>query len=153
MRKITPARNVAVNLLPWSFSITGSNFGNLTAFRAIFSHIFTAHAQERPLMNFRLTFWHHHLIPWSRFPYMARYFCDTRTFSHFSDDFCIGYAECPPYFYFRSSWPTDLESVSRDAHLAVTVSTKFEVDEPQSRFARLQSTRQFTQRDTHNQNV
>ena len=24
--------------------LTGSNFGNLTAFRAIFSHIFTAHA-------------------------------------------------------------------------------------------------------------
>ena len=36
--------------------LTGSNFGNLTAFRAIFSHIFTAHAQERPFMNFRLTF-------------------------------------------------------------------------------------------------
>ena len=33
--------------------LTGSNFGNLTAFRAIFSHIFTAHAQERPFMNFR----------------------------------------------------------------------------------------------------
>ena len=31
-------------------------FGNLTAFRAIFSHIFTVHAQERPLMNFRLKF-------------------------------------------------------------------------------------------------
>jgi len=29
--------------------LTGSNFGNLTAFRAIFSHIFTAHAQERPI--------------------------------------------------------------------------------------------------------
>ena len=39
-------------------------------------------------------------------------------------------AEGPPYFYFRSSWPrpTDLESGSRDAHLAVTVSTKFEID-------------------------
>jgi len=36
--------------------LTGSNFGNLTAFRAIFSHIFTAHAQEWPLMNFRLKF-------------------------------------------------------------------------------------------------
>ena len=36
--------------------LTGSIFGNLTAFRAIFSHIFTAHAQERPLMNFRLKF-------------------------------------------------------------------------------------------------
>ena len=36
--------------------LTGSNFGNLTAFRAIFSHIFTARAQERPFMNFRLKF-------------------------------------------------------------------------------------------------
>jgi len=36
--------------------LTGSNFGNLTAFMVIFSHIFTAHAQERPLMNFRLKF-------------------------------------------------------------------------------------------------
>jgi len=63
MRKITPARNVAVNLLPWmiflgdhDIQLTGSNFGNLTASRAIFSHIFTAHAQESPLMNFRLKF-------------------------------------------------------------------------------------------------
>jgi len=37
-------------------TITGSNFGNLAAFKAIFSNIFTAHAQERPLMNFRLKF-------------------------------------------------------------------------------------------------
>jgi len=36
--------------------LTGSNFGNLTAFRAIFSHIFTPHAQERPFMNFQLKF-------------------------------------------------------------------------------------------------
>ena len=33
--------------------LTGSNFGNLTAFRAIFNRIFTAHAQECPFMNFR----------------------------------------------------------------------------------------------------
>ena len=38
------------------FPLTGSNFGNLTAFRAIFSHIFTAHAQERPFMNLWLKF-------------------------------------------------------------------------------------------------
>jgi len=36
--------------------LTGSNFGNLTAFRAIFSHIFTVYAQERPFMNFQLKF-------------------------------------------------------------------------------------------------
>ena len=38
------------------FPLTGSDFGNLTAFMAIFSDIFTAHAQERPFMNFRLKF-------------------------------------------------------------------------------------------------
>ena len=67
--------------------LTGSKFANLTTFRAICSHIFTAHAWERPLMNFRLKFWHHHSIPWYRFRYRARYFGDTRTFSV---DFCIG---------------------------------------------------------------
>jgi len=36
--------------------LTASNLGNLTAFRAIFSHIFTAHAQKRLFMNFRLKF-------------------------------------------------------------------------------------------------
>jgi len=34
------------------FPISASNFSKLTAFR-IFSHIFTAHAQKRRLMNFR----------------------------------------------------------------------------------------------------
>jgi len=38
------------------FPLTASNFGNLTAFRAIFSHVFTAHAQKRLFMNFRLKF-------------------------------------------------------------------------------------------------
>ena len=36
--------------------LTSSNFGNLTAFRAIFSHIFTAHTQKRLFVNFRLKF-------------------------------------------------------------------------------------------------
>jgi len=36
--------------------LTGSNFGNLTAFRPIFSYIFTVHAQEWPFMNFQLKF-------------------------------------------------------------------------------------------------
>jgi len=39
------------------FPLTASNFGNLTAFTAIFSHIFTAYdAQKRLFMNFRLKF-------------------------------------------------------------------------------------------------
>jgi len=38
------------------FSLTASTFGNLTAFRAIFSDIFTAHAQKRLFVNFRLKF-------------------------------------------------------------------------------------------------
>jgi len=36
------------------FPLTALNFGNLTALTAIFSHIFTAHAQKRLFMNFRL---------------------------------------------------------------------------------------------------
>jgi len=51
-----PSVRLSVCLSVRQTTITGSNFGNLTAFRAIFSHIFTAHAQERPLMNFRLKF-------------------------------------------------------------------------------------------------
>jgi len=70
-----------------NFPLTASNFGNLTAFRAIFRHIFTAHAQKRLLMKIWLKFWHHHSIPWHQFPYMAHYFGNLRTFSV---DFCIG---------------------------------------------------------------
>jgi len=36
------------------FPLIASNFGNLTAFRATFSHIFTAHAQKWLFMNFQL---------------------------------------------------------------------------------------------------
>jgi len=38
------------------FPLTASNFVNLTAFRANFSHIFTTHAQKRLFVNFRLKF-------------------------------------------------------------------------------------------------
>jgi len=66
--------------------LAGSNFSNMTAFRAIFRYICTAHAQKRLFMNFQFKFWHHHSIPWPRFPYGARYFRDLMTFSV---DFCI----------------------------------------------------------------
>jgi len=45
------------------FPLTASNFGNPTAFRAIFSHMFTAHAQKRLFMSFRLKLGHHRSIP------------------------------------------------------------------------------------------
>jgi len=38
------------------FPLIASNFGNLTALMAIFSHIFTVHAQTRLFTNFRLKF-------------------------------------------------------------------------------------------------
>jgi len=103
------------------FLLRASNFGYLAPFMAIwhlycdFSYIFTAHAQKRLYVSFRLKFLYRHPIPWPRFPYGERYFGDLKTFSV---DFCIRYVECAPYFYFRSTWPTDLESVSRVSPLA-----------------------------------
>ena len=46
----------------------------------------------------------------------------------FSVDFCILYAECPPYFYFRFVWPTDLKSIPNASTLTSIIPTKFEVD-------------------------
>jgi len=43
-------------------------------------------------------------------------------------DFCILYSECPPYFYFRFVWPTDLESIPYASTPMLIISTKFEVD-------------------------
>jgi len=54
-----------------------------------------------------------------------QYFGDLKTISV---DFCIRYAESPPYFYFRSTWPTDLESVSYILPLTMKIFTKFEAD-------------------------
>jgi len=54
------ALNVAINLFTTivlgdhDFLLIASNFGNLTAFRALFSHIFTTHQQKRLFMNFWL---------------------------------------------------------------------------------------------------
>ena len=92
-----------------------------------FLAIFSLCMPRNGYMNFQLKFWHQHLLPWPRFPFRARYLAiwgrfllifalDKLNVRHISTSFI------------RSSWPTDLESVSRDAHLAVTVSTKFEVD-------------------------
>jgi len=46
----------------------------------------------------------------------------------FAVDFCILYAECPPYFYFRFAWPTDPESIPHASTPTSIIPTKFEVD-------------------------
>ena len=46
----------------------------------------------------RQKFRHRHSIRRLRFPVRVQNFSDLATFSV---DFCILYAECPPYFYFR----------------------------------------------------
>jgi len=57
-----------------------SNFSKLTAFRRIFSHIFTAHAQKRLLMNFRLKLW--------PFDFLTPIFLWGTIFRRFEDVFC-----------------------------------------------------------------
>jgi len=47
------------------FPLAALNFGNLTAFMAMLSRIFTAHAQKWVYMNFLLNFWHCSSIPWT----------------------------------------------------------------------------------------
>ena len=59
-------------------------------------------------MNFRCKFGQRRSIAWPRFLVRVQNFGDLATFFV---DFCILYAEYPPYFYFRLVWPTDLESI------------------------------------------
>ena len=47
-----------------------------------------------------------------------------------SVDFCIFYAECSPYFYFRFVWPIDLESIPHASTPTSTITTKFEAHTP-----------------------
>jgi len=76
-------------------------------------------------MNFRCKFRHHRSIRRPRFPFSARNFGDLTTLY---DNYCILYSECPPYFYFRFVWPTDLESIPHASTPTSIIPTKFEVD-------------------------
>jgi len=76
-------------------------------------------------MNFRCKFRHHRSIPRPRLPVRVQNFGDLATFSV---DYCILYSECPPYFYFRFVWPTDLESIPHASTATLIISTKFELD-------------------------
>jgi len=102
-----------------------SKVEHIVAFTAIFSNIWTAHAQKRLFMNFRCKFRHRRSIPLPRFPVGVQNFGDLATFSV---DFCISYAECPPYFYFRFVWATDLESTQHASTSTSIIHTKFEVN-------------------------
>jgi len=75
-------------------------------------------------MNFRYKFRHRRSIPRPRFPVRVQNFGDLATFSV---DYCILYSECPPYFYFRFVWPSDLESMPHASTLTLIIPTKFEV--------------------------
>ena len=112
-REITWSIKGNLNVLLQSFSTTSiyrtcSKVEHIVEFTAIFSNICTAHAQKRLFMNFRCKFRHRRSIRRPRFPVRVQNFGD---FATFSVDFCILYAEYPPYYYFRFLWPTDLESI------------------------------------------
>jgi len=71
--------------------------------------------------------WHRLSIRRPRFPIREQNFGD---FATFSVDFRILYAECPPYFYFRFVWPTDLESIPHASTPTSIIATKFEDPTP-----------------------
>jgi len=83
---------------PTSIYCTGLQKLSIYAFTATFSNICTAYAQTGLFVNFWCKFRHHRLNRRPRFFVRVQNFCDMATFSV---DFCILYAECLPYFYFR----------------------------------------------------
>jgi len=95
------------------------------AFTAIFSNMCTAHAQQRLFMFFWCKFTQRRSIHRPRFPVRVQNFGNLATFSV---DFCILYAECPPYFYFRFVSATGLESIPHASTPTSIIPTKFEVD-------------------------
>ena len=113
---------VDVHLPYWT-----SKVEHIVSFTAIFSNICTVHAQKRLFMNFRSKFRHCRSIRRPRFPAREQNFGDLATFSV---HFCILYAECLPYFYFRFVWPTDLESTPHVSTPTSIIPTKFEAPKP-----------------------
>ena len=122
MHEITWSVEGALKVLLQSFSSTSIYRFGLQKL-SIYSHlrlISAIFARKRLFMNFRCKFWHHRSIRRPRFPIRVQNFLDLATFYV---DFCILYSECPPYFYFRFVWPTDLESIPH-----ASTPAKFKVD-------------------------
>ena len=82
---------------------------------------------ERLHMNFWCNFRHCRSVRQPRFPVRVQNFSNLATFSV---DFCILYAEWPPYFYFRFVWPTDLESIPHASTPTSIIPTKVEAPTP-----------------------
>jgi len=131
MREITRSVKVvlkcpiAVVLVDVDLPYWTSKVEHLVAFAAIVSNICTTLALKRLFMHFRCKFRHHRSIHRPRFPIRVQNFGDLATFTV---DYCIIYSECPPYFYFRFVWPTDLESIPHASTPTLIIPTKFEVD-------------------------
>ena len=131
MREITRSVKVALKcliavvLVDVDLPYWTSKVEQLVAFAAIVSNICTAHAQKPLFVHFRCKFRHRRSIrrPW--FLIWVQNFGDLATFYV---DFCIEHFECPPYFYFRFVWPTDLESIPHASIPTSIIFTKFEVD-------------------------
>ena len=104
-----------------------SKVEQIVSFTAIFSNICTAHAQKRLFMNFRCKLRHRRSTHW---PWISVRVQNVGDFATISVDFCIFYAECPPYFYFRFVWPIDLESIPHASTPTSTIPTKFEAHTP-----------------------
>jgi len=118
-----PKCPIAVVLVDVDLPYWTSKVEHILSVTAIFSNICIAHAQKRLFMNFRCKFRHRRSIRRPQFPVGVQNFGDLATFSV---DFCILYAEGPPYFYFRFVWPTDLESRPPTS----IIPTKFEAPTP-----------------------
>ena len=118
---------IAVVLVDVDLPYFTSKVEHIVFFTAIFSNVWTAHVQKRLFMNFRYKFRHLCSIRRPRFPVRVQNFGDLASFPI---DFCILYAECPPYFYFRFVWPTDLESIPHSSTPTSIITTKFEAPTP-----------------------
>jgi len=128
MREITRSVKVALKCLI-AVVLVDDDFLYWTskgwALSRIYSTICTAHAQKWLCMNFWCKFTHCRSIRRPRFPIRVQNFSDLATFSV---DYCILYAECLPYFYFRVVWPTDLESIPHVPTPTSIIPARFEVD-------------------------
>jgi len=88
---------IAVVLVDVDLPYWTSNVEHIVSFTTIFSNTCTAHAQKRLFMNFRREFRHRHSIRRHRFHNRVQNFHNVATFSV---EFCILYAESPPYSIF-----------------------------------------------------